>query len=184
MPSQGVHLISNSKSFLDHYNEWKTGNLQSISMALAATKCWFIWKERCLRIFENKNRTPEKLAIDIARNFAYWHPENRIQNTSLSSKQSILYTKWNLPSTNTNKINCDASWLFEITNAEFGFILRNWTGTFQAAAMGSCRTFSSEEAEAVALLRATQWVVTNNIHHLVIEGTTRKQSITCKARHQ
>ncbi|XP_026452116.1 uncharacterized protein LOC113352520 [Papaver somniferum] len=172
MPSQGVHLTSNSvnKSFLDHYNDWKTGNLQSISMALEATKCWFIWKERCLRVFENKNRTPEQLTIDITRHFAYWHPENRKQNKAISSKKTIRNINWTLPSTNTNKINSDASWLSEITNTGFGFILRNWTGTFQAATVGSCRTFSPEEVEAVAHLRATQWVVTNKIQHLVIEG--------------
>lgn len=69
MPCQGVlfNLSSMNISFLDMYNKWLEGDLNSISMALAATKYWFIWKERCLRIFENKNRTSNQLAQDISR---------------------------------------------------------------------------------------------------------------------
>lgn len=179
MQSQGVPLNSNPantsanssahKSFLYQYNEWKTWNIHSISMALAATKCWFIWKERCLRIFENKKRTPEQLATDITRHFAYWHPDCRNQNKTISSIVKLTKIIWSLPAINTYKINCDASWISELANSGFGFILRNWTGTFKAAAMGCSRTFSSEETEAVALLNATQWAVTNNIQQLVIE---------------
>lgn len=41
MPSQGVisNHSSTNTSFLDMYNEWMKGDLNSIYMALAATKC-------------------------------------------------------------------------------------------------------------------------------------------------
>ncbi|XP_026458285.1 uncharacterized protein LOC113358808 [Papaver somniferum] len=130
-------------------------------------------KKGALDSLKTKKRTPEQLAIDITRHFACWHPE-RNQKNAISRKQQTLNNSWTLPSTNTNKINCDASWLSEITNAGFGFILRNWTGTFKAAAMGSCRTFSPEEVEVVSLLRATQWVVLHNIQNLVIEGDNQE----------
>lgn len=172
MASQGVILNSNitNKSFLDHYNEWRTGNLQSISMALAVTKCWFIWKERCLRVFENKCITPEQLAQDIIRHYAYWHPDNKIRNTETINMIKNQNTNWTLPSINTNKLNCDASWLSEVTNAGFGFVLRNWTRIFQATEIRCCRTFSAEETELVSLLKATQWAIRNNIQNLVIKG--------------
>ncbi|XP_026440719.1 uncharacterized protein LOC113339701 [Papaver somniferum] len=140
-------------------------------MTLEATKCWFIWKERCLGVFENKGRrTLEQLALDITRHYAYWHQETTNLNIAISSNPQISNIRWSLPAVNTNKLNCDASWLSESTNAGFGFILCNWTGTFQDAAMGSCGTFSVDEVEDVALLRATQWSFRHKIQHLVIEG--------------
>ncbi|XP_026452989.1 uncharacterized protein LOC113353675 [Papaver somniferum] len=139
-------------------------------MTLAATKCWFIWKERCLRVFENKTRTTEQLALAISRHFAYWHPENRVTTHETNNITQTRDIYWNLPAVNTLKLNRDTSWLSEITNDGFGFIIRNWIGTFQAAEIGWCRTFSVEEAEALALLRATQCATKNNIQNLVIEG--------------
>ncbi|XP_026398697.1 uncharacterized protein LOC113294519 [Papaver somniferum] len=139
-------------------------------MALAATTCWFIWKERCLGVFEDKARSPEQLAIAITRHFAYWHPERKAKTTEISCTILNMNISWNLPVVNTFKLNCDASWLSELTNAGFGLIIRNWTGTFQAAEIGCCRTFSAEEVEVVALLKATQWAIRNNMQNLVIEG--------------
>ncbi|XP_026399770.1 uncharacterized protein LOC113295655 [Papaver somniferum] len=43
------------------------------------------------------------------------------------------------------------------------------TGTFTAAEHGWCRTFSAEEAEAVAMLKATQWADRHNIQNLIIK---------------
>lgn len=68
------NLVSLNTSFLHKYNGWLAGDSNSISMALAATKCWFIWKERCLRIFEDKSITPIQLSLDISRHCEYWHP--------------------------------------------------------------------------------------------------------------
>ncbi|XP_026384835.1 uncharacterized protein LOC113280429 [Papaver somniferum] len=175
MPCQGVlsNPSSMNISFLDMYNKWLEGDLNSISMALAATKCWFIWKQRCLRVFENKNRTPTQLSQDISRHYNYWHPiamlPTLIQKTTIS--QSQLF--WTFPATNFYKLNCDASWLSAKTNAGFGFVLRNWTGTFKSAGVGSCRTDSAEEAEDVALLQTTTWAITNNLHNLAIEGDNK-----------
>ncbi|XP_026451657.1 uncharacterized protein LOC113351982 [Papaver somniferum] len=171
MASQGVSLnLTNAKTFLEHYNEWKIGNLDSIFMALAATKCRFIWKERCLRVFENKTRTSEQLAIAISSYFVYWHPNNRHTNHRLHSINHSRNIYWQLPPANTLKLNCDASWLSEITSAGFGFVIRNSTETFTAAEHGWCRTFSAEEEKAVALPKATQCPSIHNIQNLIIEG--------------
>lgn len=79
-------------------------------------------------------------------------------------------TLWQFPKINTIKINCDASWISEHTNAGFGFVIRNWTGTFKGAESGTFRTSTAEEAEALSLLQATNWAITKNLQHLVIEG--------------
>lgn len=139
-------------------------------MALAATKCWFIWKERRLRIFEDKSRTPTQLSLDIIRHYDYWHPI-QLHNTSLvniSHIKTLHY--WQFPRMITVKLNCDASWISEHTNAGFGLVLRNSSGTFRAAECGWCRTFSAQEAEAVALLRTVQWAIKHNVQNLEIEG--------------
>ncbi|XP_026455920.1 uncharacterized protein LOC113356897 [Papaver somniferum] len=142
----------------------------SISKALAAAKCWFIWKERCLRIFEDKSRTPEQLALDIIRQYDYWHPTH-LHNTAQANVRHIKPTPyWQFPRVNTVKINCDASWISEHTNAGFGFVICNWTGTFKGAESGIFRTSTAEEAEALTLLQATNWTIANNLQHLVIEG--------------
>ncbi|XP_026419709.1 uncharacterized protein LOC113315663 [Papaver somniferum] len=144
--------------------------MNSISMALAATKCWFIWKERCLRIFEDKSRTPEQLALDITCHYDYWHPTHlhTLAQPQVRHIEPIPY--WQFPEVNTVKINCDASWTSENTNAGFGFVIRNWTRNFKGAVSGIFRTSTAEEAEALTLLQATNWAITNNLQHLVIEG--------------
>ncbi|XP_026420031.1 uncharacterized protein LOC113316011 [Papaver somniferum] len=71
---------------------------------------------------------------------------------------------------NTVKINYDASWILELTNAGFGLVFRNSSGTFRAAECGWCGTFSAQKAEAVALLKAVQWANRHNIQNLAIEG--------------
>ncbi|XP_026441704.1 uncharacterized protein LOC113340864 [Papaver somniferum] len=171
MATQGVSLnLINAKTFLEHYNDWQAGKLDPISMDLAATKCWFIWKERCLRVFENKTRTAEQLAIAISRHFVYWHPDNRHNNNRLHKTEHSMNIFWQLPPEHTLKLNCDASWISEITNAGVGFVIRNSTCTFTTSEYGYCRTLSAEETEAVALLRATQWANRHNIQNLMIEG--------------
>ncbi|XP_026459161.1 uncharacterized protein LOC113359798 [Papaver somniferum] len=75
---------------------------------------------------------------------------------------------------NTVKINCNASWISELTNAGFGLVLRNSSCTFQAAECGWCRTFSAQEAEVVALLKAVQWAIRYNIQNLAIEGDNKE----------
>ncbi|XP_026390283.1 uncharacterized protein LOC113285687 [Papaver somniferum] len=154
------------------YNERIKGDLDSISMVFTATKCWFIWKERFLRVFENKCRTPEKLALDIQRHYEYWHPLTLSSVSPSPLHNSIRIQSrpyWNFPIRNFYKLNCDASWISANTNAGYGFILRNWSGSFRAVGMGSCRTESAEEAEVVALLQATQWAITHNLQNLTIE---------------
>ncbi|XP_026451136.1 uncharacterized protein LOC113351348 [Papaver somniferum] len=175
VPLQGVFSDQNSNniSFLDIYNVWLTGEVNSISMALAATKCWFIWKERCLRVFENKKRTPDQSALVISKHYEYWHPVT--QNITSTHDKTTTDTKdiWKFPITRSLKINCDASWLSSKTDAGTGFILRNWTGTFKGAGMAKCRTSSAEEAEALALLHKTEWAITEEFQNLVIEGDNK-----------
>lgn len=84
------------------------GGLNSIPIALAATKFQFIWKN-VLRIFENKNRTPERLAMDISRHFAFWHPGNLNTLKKLTNKKILLDIDWKLPVIETLKLNRDAS---------------------------------------------------------------------------
>ncbi|XP_026436153.1 uncharacterized protein LOC113334016 [Papaver somniferum] len=170
MASQGVKSLSNNTSFLDKYNEWLTGDINSISMALAATKCWFIWKERCLRVFEKQERTSEQLVVDISRNFAYWHPQNLDIDTTQPRIKTVHNKLWNFPAKDSLKLNCDASWVSKYTDAGFGCVLRNWLGTGKGAAMGVFRASTAKEAEALALLQTTRWAHQNNLQNLVIEG--------------
>ncbi|XP_026420017.1 uncharacterized protein LOC113315998 [Papaver somniferum] len=175
MTVQGVphNSASLKTSFLHKYKEWLAGDLNSISMELAATKCWFIWEERCLRVFEDKSRIPIQLALEISRHYEYWHPMtlNSLNQTQDRTIKPIPH--WTFPMTNTFTLNCDASWLSENINAGFGFVLRNWTGTFKGAESGIFRSSTAEEAEALVLLQAAKWVKLHNIQHLVIEGDSR-----------
>ncbi|XP_026458707.1 uncharacterized protein LOC113359256 [Papaver somniferum] len=171
MASQGVTQTLNShNTFLHKYNEWIACDINSISKAPVATKCWFIWKERFLKIFEDKSITPEQLALDITRHYDYWHL-TRLHTLAQSQVRHIKpIPYWKFPEVNTVKINCDASCISENTNAGFGFVIRNRTGTLKAAESVIFRTSTAEEAEALTLLQATNWAITNNLQHLVIEG--------------
>ncbi|XP_026451010.1 uncharacterized protein LOC113351195 [Papaver somniferum] len=139
-------------------------------MELATTKCWFIWKESCLRIFEDKSRTPEQLTLDITRHYAYWHPANLDSLTEPQCRIIKPKPYWNFPVINTFKLNCDASWLSENTNAGFGFIFGNWTRTFKGAESGVFRNSTAEVADALTVLQATKWIISKNLQNLVIKG--------------
>ncbi|XP_026429517.1 uncharacterized protein LOC113325865 [Papaver somniferum] len=156
MAIHGVISNSTNPSFLEQYNVWLQGDTNSTSMALAATKCWFVWKERCLRVFEKKERTPEQLAVDIARHYNYWHPHSSSINLHKHSKNTAKNIQWIFPSRDIIKLNCDASWVSKNTNAGFGFVLRNWLGTGKGAGMGIFRASTAEEAEALTLLHTTR----------------------------
>ncbi|XP_026441472.1 uncharacterized protein LOC113340556 [Papaver somniferum] len=139
-------------------------------MALDATKCWFIWKERCLCVFKKQERTPEQLVVDITRHYAYWHPQTINIVTTQPRIKTVMLKQWNFPAKDTLKLNCDASWVSKFTDAGFGCVLRNWLGTCKGAAMGVFRASTTEEAESLALLYTTRWANQNNLHNLVIEG--------------
>ncbi|XP_026410648.1 uncharacterized protein LOC113305871 [Papaver somniferum] len=106
-------------SFLHRYNNWIAGDLNSISMVLATTKCLFIWKEMCLKFFEDKSRTPDQLTLDITRHYAYWHP-TKLNSLSEPQCRTIKPTPhWQFLLINIFKLNFDASWLSKNTNAGF-----------------------------------------------------------------
>ncbi|XP_026390570.1 uncharacterized protein LOC113286067 [Papaver somniferum] len=52
----------------------------------------------------------------------------------------------------------------------FGFILRNWKGTFKGAESCIFRISTAEETEALTVLHATKWDLSKNLQNLVIEG--------------
>ncbi|XP_026406836.1 uncharacterized protein LOC113302165 [Papaver somniferum] len=101
-----------------------------------------------------------------------------IINIHSSGNQSINHDKncinpqetWRKPPESWIKINIDASFRTNNTNAGFALIARDSTGRFLAAMAYSTRARDVNQAEALVMLRALHWIKEMQFQRVVIEG--------------
>uniref|UniRef100_A0A0E0LH15 Uncharacterized protein n=1 Tax=Oryza punctata TaxID=4537 RepID=A0A0E0LH15_ORYPU len=63
-----VQTVFNEDDFVDE----ESGSYRSIFDSLFALTCWFLWKERNARVFEQKFRSTEQLVCDIKEEILVW----------------------------------------------------------------------------------------------------------------
>ncbi|XP_026445017.1 uncharacterized protein LOC113345454 [Papaver somniferum] len=154
--SGGVNKNTMLLSSKEHYNQWQVGG--DISTETSATKCWFIWKERCNRVFEAKATSSLQLSIINQRHVNYWSTTqgNMDQQTSCTNSVAQQSVPWKLPDSKCDKINYDASWVSHVNNASYGLIMRNDAGDGKAGKSRIIEASSPEKAEALALLQGAR----------------------------
>ncbi|XP_026441684.1 receptor-like protein 9DC3 [Papaver somniferum] len=59
-------------TFLDIFKDWMGKHNQIISIELILTKAWFIWKDRCDRVFEKTQKSGAQLGIEIQGFLDFW----------------------------------------------------------------------------------------------------------------
>lgn len=128
------HRNDNALSFSAMYSDWIAGNCNNSDIEIMATKCWLIWKERCLRIFQSKSTTTLQLALAVQRHMKFWSPLNANKNeTSYHRTPTVTVTSnrtdqvWTKPLSTRSKVNFDASWIDSSSPAGFGLIQRSDT---------------------------------------------------------
>ncbi|XP_026433883.1 uncharacterized protein LOC113331389 [Papaver somniferum] len=91
------------------------------------------------------------------------------------------HENWKKPPYDWIKINIDASFVSQNTNAGFALIIRNSAGGFLAAMAFSARARDVNQAESLVLLRALQWVQEMNLKNVIIEGDNRSVIECCNS---
>ncbi|XP_026377040.1 uncharacterized protein LOC113271399 [Papaver somniferum] len=151
-----------------------------------ATKCWLIWKERRLIIFQSKSTTSVQLALAVQRHLAFWSPlseikkketnttgntDQQVNSASNSLRQASHIDKgWTKPPLNQFKLNFDASWIDALRSAGYGLIIRYDTGSASQARAGTFQPSTAEEAEALSLLEAAKSANSMNLKDFWVEG--------------
>lgn len=94
-------------------------------MEIVLTKMWFVWNERCNRVFQRKQCTPQQFSLVTQKHILFWTKKNG--NTKKKIPKSKPLTKpWTGPVKNKQKINVDAAWISKYKVAGFALVLRDY----------------------------------------------------------
>ncbi|OVA09429.1 Reverse transcriptase zinc-binding domain [Macleaya cordata] len=154
-----IPTVDNHLTTKDWISSWFSNNLSVSNYHfpyVVATILRFIWKARCTTIFENKPQNP---AIIGREAMIFIHSQQKILEKALSSSGTTTapIQGWVPPMMNNFKINVDASFVSTDHCIDIGFLLRHNTGSFRGAKCLQHRSYSSEEAEGLALFEALKW---------------------------
>ncbi|XP_026378008.1 uncharacterized protein LOC113272379 [Papaver somniferum] len=143
---------------------------------------WFIWKARCELVFDNKRSSTNSLTNKI-RDYCR---ENKIQtNNNLNQVQVLCnnhnrtarsrtnITSWNPPQRGWLKVNIDAYVLPDSNIAGIALIIRDVAGQFVEAWTMVERVRDITQAEAVAALKALQWIYQLQLKNVIVEGDNK-----------
>ncbi|OUZ99240.1 hypothetical protein BVC80_813g9 [Macleaya cordata] len=99
------------------------------------------------------------------------HSQQKILEKASSSSRTTTapIQGWVPPMMNYFKINVGASFVSTDHCIGIGFLLRNNTGSFRGAKCLQHRSYSSEEAEGLALFEALKWSQEPNISGVILE---------------
>ncbi|XP_026399456.1 uncharacterized protein LOC113295325 [Papaver somniferum] len=163
------------------YSNWIADIYENSEIEIMTTKCWLIWKERCLRIFQSKSTTSIQLSLAVQRHLAFWAPLRQLKHGVINNTTSVLHShidinasRWSKPQVNHLKINFDASWFDFSTPAGYGIILRDDTGGAIQATGGTFRASTAEEAEALSMLETTNWAKRMDLKNFSVEGDCQR----------
>ncbi|XP_026437831.1 uncharacterized protein LOC113336033 [Papaver somniferum] len=139
-----------------------------IPVEIALTKAWFIWKERCNLVFENKQYTSAQLGSEIQRYLELWYKDHPLLNQVKIRGDKTR--NWNPPKRSQLKLNIDAASTSAIVPAGFSLILRNDAGILEQGRAGAFIASTSEEAEALGLLQGAKRATKIGLSNFSIEG--------------
>ncbi|XP_026384327.1 uncharacterized protein LOC113279895 [Papaver somniferum] len=143
---------------------------------------WFIWKSRCELIFNNSRCTSSSLKHRI---LTYCN-ENKIHINNNASIDQVArrLIDINEASCNNNrwiplpigklKINVDAYILPDHFTAGIALIIRDFSGRMVEAWTLVERSRDVAQAEAVAVLKALQWIAQLQLQNVIVEGDNKE----------
>ncbi|XP_026453810.1 uncharacterized protein LOC113355216 [Papaver somniferum] len=174
-PCPSLLSVHSNASFKEHFFSWMNGVAQDISVESAATKCWFIWKERCNRVFRDNASSSITTSLSIQRHSQFWTPRGELLNPNFLFPRVVntLHSQpqWAAPGLNELKVNVDAAWKLDAnSNTGVAIVVRNHAHTMEGAREGPKSTSSAEETEAIATIEGANWAKEAKISTFSIEG--------------
>ncbi|XP_026419782.1 uncharacterized protein LOC113315739 [Papaver somniferum] len=141
-----------------HKHEWNNWVITLMTTA------WFIWKNRCSKVFENKNQNIffTISSINFMINHCITAAPVRIQ------KQVQL---WSPPPMGVLKINVDAAFVYDTSEFDIGLIIRDSTGICRGI---RGKYFNGgidpENVECLHIKEALMWARDCQFHQVILEG--------------
>ncbi|XP_026410901.1 uncharacterized protein LOC113306142 [Papaver somniferum] len=144
---------------------------------LAVVTMWHIWKNRCLKVFEDKMQAPGSIIRQIYNFCHTYHicihitPSSSIHTSTLSSTKN--HRCWTPPLLHWLKINFDASIIPGTNFYVLAFVVRNHLGEFMGAMAWTRRAREVDQAEVLALKKVAQWIKDKNLSKVMVEGDNK-----------
>ncbi|KAM5550535.1 hypothetical protein ABKV19_027609 [Rosa sericea] len=128
---------------------------------------WSVWKERNLRVWEQKHSNASDVALRASTRLA----EFRLHNGKFGvNVQHSRVAKWSHPPSGMLKVNLNGSFLAASRKGGLGFVIHDSVGIMLAG--GACplrNLLSAEHAEALACQAAVQFVLQHNMMPVLFE---------------
>nr|GMD52496.1 uncharacterized protein LOC109191080 [Ipomoea batatas] len=157
----------------EYAREWADHHMQNLDnemSCLLLMVCWKMWFIRNDKVWNGKSVSPVCLVEGTKRYLADWKVvvgssdhHSRTRNKSAS--------KWEKPTSGFLKLNTDAAVDVQRNRMGYGWVLRDDTGQFVAAACIPGRgLFSPKEAEAMAIREALSWTKRHGVSKIQVES--------------
>ncbi|XP_026416981.1 uncharacterized protein LOC113312443 [Papaver somniferum] len=135
---------------------------------MAKITTWFLWKNRCLKEFENKDQNLSSTIFSV-KNMLRLCGDQHNHTSTQSLTQSLIH--WSPPVTDELKLNFDTSFDHETSYVGMSLILRNSTGSCEGI---RGRNFHGgidpEHAECLAFKEAILWESEIGLQKVNFEG--------------
>ncbi|XP_026417054.1 uncharacterized protein LOC113312521 [Papaver somniferum] len=161
--------LNSDISIKDWISKWlSTKNLLDKSV-IVFTAAWYIWKDRCSKVFDNKTLNPQ-LTANTALSLAD-EAVSSLVNAVISNPQTVVVNEDNFLNT-IPEINllvfCDASFDKDTNNSGVGIVAMNHAGSFKGSKLVAGAASSPEGAESFAILEAAKWILSKNYQEIFL----------------
>lgn len=141
---------------------------------LFACLCWWIWNDRCLRVFQNVLNEPiivSNRAVLLAEEF--WRCGDVSQPLSVSERLGTVVNNCVPPNFGELKINVDGSFRFADIWAGLGVIVRDSNGVVIHGGNWVVKGDFDFRMEAMAFLKACELCLGSGWHNVIAESDNK-----------
>lgn len=139
--------------------------LGEFDLALLATLCWFVWKDRC-RTALDPLETAFKASYSVSQ---FWHTNGWLGPDEITVFERSV-SAWKPPPVGVIKINCDGAFVNETKRAGLGVIFRDYAGDLIESACVTTVASSDFMAEALALKKGMQMALDLDMKEVMFES--------------
>ncbi|XP_026445692.1 uncharacterized protein LOC113346365 [Papaver somniferum] len=136
-------------------------------IAKMATTCWYLWKERCNAVYDNKFSSPQQSLHCIN---SFLNDMSLVTKPSTQLTRNVAIPKWLPPDLYFVKVNTDVSFCHLTSTRGYGLIFRNFGGAHVASRSVVFKgPAGAEYLECLAVLESIKMASELKFQKIVIE---------------